>query len=163
MQLSIDGIVFYCYSHCTVLSILFWSLFSHYIYCNRYCSMHFLYIVKVIVIVRIVIVTIVIVMCCHCIHCYCTYCYCVLLLYPLLLYPLFIALVDFQYCISLLQYCSSWDSQMRANQKAAAERIYQCMYTVEQCMYTVHQCLYNSSWCTLYVHVCMMKNLYVNV
>ena len=66
----------------------------------------------------------------------------------------------------------------QANQKAAAERIYQCTYTVELGMYTVHCCLYNS-WnvcshlytehclyihvCTLYVHVCMMQTLYVNV
>jgi len=66
----------------------------------------------------------------------------------------------------------------RTNKKAAAERIYQCTYTVERCMYTVHRCLYNS-WnvcshlytehclyvqvCTLYVHVCMMQTLYVNV
>ena len=49
---------------------------------------------------------------CHCIHCYCTYCSCVLLLYPLLLYLLFIVLVDLEYCILLLQYCSSGDSQM---------------------------------------------------
>ncbi len=75
--------------------------------------MHCLYIVKVIVIVRIVIVSIVIVMYCHCFHCYCTYCYCALLLYPLFLYPLFIVIVDLEYCISLLQYCSSGDSQMQ--------------------------------------------------
>ena len=50
----------------------------------------------------------------------------------------------------------------RANQKAAAERIYQCTYTVERCMYTVHRCLYNS-WnvCShLYTEHCLHKHVY---
>jgi hypothetical protein len=61
------------------------------------------------------------------------------------------------------------------SKKATAKRIYQSTYTVQRCLYKVQWCLYillnvcsltqtlDIQLCTLYVHVYMIQNVYINV